>query len=126
MWWCGGWPASWPTRCSSSRWESCGATSCASPQPWSVGAAPAEDRAEGPCRDREIEPEAATLHVVGLEQQSLLERAVRAAVHLPQAGDPRTYREQLGCLGTATQLVHEVRSRADEAHLAEEDVRQLR
>src|ERR687889_830123 len=88
----------------------------------SVRAASADDGAQGPGHDPRIEREAASPHVLRLDGEALLERAIGASVDLPQPGDAGPNTEELDCLRPATELVGEVRPGPDDAHLATQNV----
>ena len=78
-------------------------------------------------QDLHVEPERAAAHVLEVERDHLLERQLRAAADLPQAGDARLDGEaREPVLGVALDLVLDRRARADQRHVAAQHVPQLR
>src|SRR5262245_27894370 len=90
-----------------------------------VGAA--GERGQRPQDDADVVPERPARHVDVVEAQHLLEADVAPAEHLPEAGDSRAEGEALPApVGDARVLVERQGPRADEAHVALEDVDELR
>src|SRR4051812_34067014 len=86
-----------------------------------------EQRERGQREDLQVEPRGAVLDVPEVELDALLPREGGTAVHLRPAGQARLHVEAVAlALVVAVDLVAERRSRADEAHLAAEDVPELR
>ena len=88
---------------------------------------PAEHQRDGLEDQAEVLPERPVRDVEVVEPDHLLERDVAAAEHLPEAGDARLQLEALARpVVDVLVLLEDQRPRADEAHLAAEDVEQLR
>src|SRR5215212_7679437 len=92
----------------------------------SVGAAAGEDRHRGAEEDLEVEAERPGADVVEVEADHVVEGDLAAAADLPEAGDPG-HRPQPPVLPVLVlvDLGGDRRARADQAHLAPEDVQQL-
>src|SRR5215210_5767815 len=123
------------TRVSSSSRTASGRGSPAStcspgPEP-SVRRAPGDDREHGQEQDLDVEPERPVLDVVVVPLDPVGEgRLAAEAVDLGPAGDPRLdavpFRVAVDASLEALDVVHPLGTRADERHLADEDVPELR
>src|SRR3954469_18965049 len=92
-----------------------------------VRAAAREDREGRLEEDGDVEPDRPVLDVVEVEPHEIVEGEVRAARDLPEAGDPRQHEVALPVPVVQPLIVADrERARADEAHLAAEDVQELR
>src|SRR6186997_2084497 len=77
--------------------------------------------------DPDIEPSRVITHVVAIHLDALAKGALVAARHLPEASDPRWDQPEYLRGGTElAELVHGIGAWTDDAHLAPEDVDQLR
>ena len=75
----------------------------------------------------EIRLQALVLHVPEVHPRPFLEADVAAAADLPEARQPRLYRQAAKLPGIKTDHLADVqRPRADQRHLPEEDMEQLR
>src|SRR3954453_21247831 len=92
-----------------------------------VGAPRAGDRDDRANQQLDVAPERPVRDVQVVQREHLLEGDVRAAMDLPEAGQAR---HQVGATaeapGDALVLVLRQRARADEAHVAAQDVHELR
>src|ERR1022692_1038698 len=87
----------------------------------------AEERERRLREDLQLEPGRAMLHVEDVELDPLVPRERRAAVHLCPAGDPRLHLETARLVRSVPlHLVAERGPGADHAHLAADDVPELR
>src|SRR5581483_11469553 len=96
-------------------------------RPGSVAAARGDDDAQRPGDDREVAPEAPRLDVIAVEGDAAGVIDVVAAADLPRPGQPRP-RPQIvvDVFAVARHLGDDDRPRPDNAHLAFENVEQLR
>src|SRR5260221_6106871 len=86
-----------------------------------------EERERCPKQDPEIDRERAVLHVPDVELDALSPRQSRTPVDLRPAGDPRPDVQAVALVFViAVDLVAERRPRADQRHLAADDVPELR
>src|SRR5437763_3049324 len=86
-----------------------------------------EERERRAGEDLQVEPRAAVLDVPEVELDPLVPRELRPAVHLRPAGQARLDLETASLpRGVLVDLVAEGRARADQAHVAADDVPELR
>src|SRR6478735_6669984 len=92
----------------------------------SVGAAGAEDRADGPAQDRQVLEHRPVVDVEEVEADRLVEAQLAAARDLPQPGHARPDAEapRHGAV-VERHLAGDLRSGADQAHVAAEHVEEL-
>src|SRR5439155_23889406 len=85
-----------------------------------------EEGERRPREDLQVEPRASVLDVPEVELDPLVPRELRASVHLRPAGQARLDLEPAALArGVLVDLVAERRARADQAHVAEDDVPEL-
>ena len=87
-----------------------------------------DDFVEGGEEDAEIEPEALAADVAEIQADALAEGEVVAPADLRQAGEPGAHAHALapGALAEGVHVLRHPWARADEAHVAAQDVEQLR
>lgn len=103
--------------------------SCALPikQTGSIGAFLAADDADGLEEQDDVLPEAPVADVPGVELEAAVEADVVAAADLPEAGDAgRGHADDGQEVADLLFFARQVRARADEAHLALDDIEDLR
>src|SRR5688500_6169865 len=94
----------------------------------SVGSAPAQDGRQRAQQDLRVQPDRAVVDVLRVEAHDLLEVGHGApAIYLPEAGKARSYLEAAEMVRLVRREVfHEEGARPDQAHIAANDVPQLR
>src|SRR5262249_15340741 len=95
--------------------------------PFSSRAPSAQNGRESHSQDLEVEKQRLTVRVRSIEFDHLLERELASSLHLPETGDAGFRPEALviGC-SVPSHLVARDGARADETHLALQDVDELR
>src|SRR6185369_15801014 len=87
----------------------------------------AQDRGDRAEEDLEVEPQGPAVDVLEVRPQTVEERLAETVGDLPEPGDPGLHREALALPGLeAGDLARQHRSRSDQAHLATQDVQELR
>src|SRR5687767_226055 len=88
---------------------------------------PREERERRAGENAQVEPEGAVLHVPDVELDAFVPGEACAAVDLGPAGDPgQDLQPSALAVGVALDLIGEGGARADEAHVASDDVPELR